>query len=491
MRRDTTPHPTPHSPHPELRRALDGTYYTRSAFFKWYGTNEVWENAKPVVLAWDGRVSSTAEATSPAARSHPQPSSAGQPACAAPRLSVQSAPCLVTQLSASKFLDTLEEATYKHEANPTQVTLLRELVNSLSSGDLLLMPTDEVWHLDEDQQEEKAIAKLDKLIELVVNIRTAWIASPEGEFARMSGHELQAAAEALLNSMSREKRAEYDFCFQARGSQRFLFALLRQPSFFNAEDLEKLLEEWANIKNSSEYKAAIKESKRRTELQTKQKAELQNLRIRINRKRQKREGTEDLLRELRDKEKSYDRANQLPLGPTPPPLRAHDPRRAASARRPLRSRREIDDIPPMPNRLPPFVLNWPHEITPELDVDWTLCPDDYEKELRLREVRNQMLKEQLQKGKPVIYRSSGWSLWPRVWPNDQCTYAPVTSADDVNMDDIVFCQVQPGNRFYGHVVSDKWFQEDKWYFTISNLKGRSNGWCTMEHIYGRLLRCLH
>ena len=357
MRRDTTPHPTPHSPHPELRRALDGTYYTRSAFFKWYGTNEVWENAKPVVLAWDGRVSSTAEATSPAARSHPQPSSAGQPACAAPRLSVQSAPCLATQLSASKFLDTLEEATYKHEANPTQVTLLRELVNSLSSGDLLLMPTDEVWHLDEDQQEEKAIAKLDKLIELVVNIRTAWIASPEGEFARMSGHELQAAAEALLNSMSREKRAEYDFCFQARGSQRFLFALLRQPSFFNAEDLEKLLEEWANIKNSSEYKAAIEESKRRTELQTKQKAELQNLRIRINRKRQKREGTEDLLRELRDKEKSYDRATQLPLGPTPPPLRAHDPRRAASARRPLRSRLEIDDIPPKPNRLPPFVLN--------------------------------------------------------------------------------------------------------------------------------------
>ena len=261
MRRDTTPHPTPHSPHPELRRALDGTYYTRSAFFKWYGTNEVWENAKPVVLAWDGRVSSTAEATSPAARSHPQPSSAGQPACAAPRLSVQSAPCLATQLSASKFLDTLEEATYKHEANPTQVTLLRELVNSLSSGDLLLMPTDEVWHLDEDQQEEKAIAKLDKLIELVVNIRTAWIASPEGEFARMSGHELQAAAEALLNSMSREKRAEYDFCFQARGSQRFLFALLRQPSFFNAEDLEKLLEEWANIKTVQSTRQPSKRAK--------------------------------------------------------------------------------------------------------------------------------------------------------------------------------------------------------------------------------------
>ena len=54
----------------------------------------------------------------------------------------------------------------------------------------------------------------------------------------------------------------------------------------------------------------------------------------------------------------------------------------------------------------------------ELDVDWTLCPDDWAKELRLREVRNEMIKKQLQLGRPVIYRSSGSSLYPRVWPND-------------------------------------------------------------------------
>ena len=49
-----------------------------------------------------------------------------------------------------------------------------------------------------------------------------------------------------------------------------------------------------------------------------------------------------------------------------------------------------------------------------------------------------MIKAQLQLGKPVIYRSSGWSLHPRVWPNDLCTYEPVTSADEVHEDDIVF-----------------------------------------------------
>ena len=49
-----------------------------------------------------------------------------------------------------------------------------------------------------------------------------------------------------------------------------LHNLLRQPSFFKAEGLEKLLEEWTTIKRSPEYKAATKNSKKRRELQTKQ-----------------------------------------------------------------------------------------------------------------------------------------------------------------------------------------------------------------------------
>ena len=43
----------------------------------------------------------------------------------------------------------------------------------------------------------------------------------------------------------------------------------------------------SNIKRSPEHKEATEHSKRRTELETKQKAELQNLRMRIHRKRLK------------------------------------------------------------------------------------------------------------------------------------------------------------------------------------------------------------
>ena len=152
-----------------------------------------------------------------------------------------------------KFLAALEEAGYESQDNPAQAVLLRELVNSLSSGKLLLVPTDDFWLLDEEKREDFVIAKLAQLIELVVSIRTAWIASPESEHARevekrrlgplegdMSERESRTAAGHLLMSMSTEKRTEYDFCFQASGSEQFLFALVRQPSVLKGKSLEKL-----------------------------------------------------------------------------------------------------------------------------------------------------------------------------------------------------------------------------------------------------------
>ena len=118
----------------------------------------------------------------------------------------------------------LEEAGYQREDDGQ--ALLRELVNSLSSGKLLLVPTDDVWHLDEEKREDFAIAKLDQLIELVVTIRMAWIDSPESEQARkvagrrleelqgdLSEQEIASCHNYYMNSlvwMSEEKRAEYD-----------------------------------------------------------------------------------------------------------------------------------------------------------------------------------------------------------------------------------------------------------------------------------------
>jgi hypothetical protein len=131
-----------------------------------------------------------------------------------------------------------------------------------------------------------------------------------------------------------------------------------------------------------------------------------------------------------------------------------------------------------------------HEIAPEFDVDWTLCANR-EEEMRRREMRNVMIRDMLKEGRSVCYRSSGWSLWPRVHSNDQTTYDPVTSADQVQVGDIVFCTVQPNDRFFAHLVKEKNWRNAAWRFTISNFAGSVNGWCLIEHIYGRLVEVLH
>ena len=101
------------------------------------------------------------------------------------------------------------------------------------------------------------------------------------------------------------------------------------------------------------------------------------------------------------------------------------------------------------------MLNHLREVTDDLDKDSTLCPHNWGFELRLREARNRLIKEELLKHKPVTYRSSGWSLWPRINSGDQCTYHPVTHPSEVEEKDIIFCEVQPGNRFYAHTVKQK------------------------------------
>mgnify|MGYP000288019078 CR=1 FL=1 len=135
------------------------------------------------------------------------------------------------------------------------------------------------------------------------------------------------------------------------------------------------------------------------------------------------------------------------------------------------------------------MLQGRHEASPELDADWTLS-EDWAEEQQLREARSKLIKTQLLEGTAVCYRSSGWSLCPRVRSNDQTTYEPVTSADMVQVDDIVFCEVQTSNRFYAHLVKNKYVQGGKSVFKASNLQGWVNGWCRIEHIYGKLIECI-
>ena len=77
---------------------------------------------------------------------------------------------------------------------------------------------------------------------------------------------------------------------------------------------------------------------------------------------------------------------------------------------------------------------------------------------------------------------------PRVYSGNRCTYTPVREVASVNVDDIVFCEVQPNDRFYAHLVSHKYWDDQSscYAFTISNLAGHRNGWCYIEHIYVKL-----
>ena len=100
-----------------------------------------------------------------------------------------------------------------------------------------------------------------------------------------------------------------------------------------------------------------------------------------------------------------------------------------------------------------------HEVRPEDDFDQTLG-HDWLTELDRREERNVELKRMLLEGYTVAYRSSGNSLLPLVASGDRCNYTPVTSETQVLVNDVVFCEVQKGDRFYAHIVARK--EWDAW-----------------------------
>ena len=126
----------------------------------------------------------------------------------------------------------------------------------------------------------------------------------------------------------------------------------------------------------------------------------------------------------------------------------------------------------------PYFLPERHEVRvgDNNDLGWTIR-EDWTEEVRLREVRNELIMDKLREGKTVCYRSSGWSLYPRVRPNDLCVYVPVFWGNQVSEGDIVFCKVWPTGWFYAHLVSDKEWNEDaqRYKYWISNLAGKTMG----------------
>ena len=102
--------------------------------------------------------------------------------------------------------------------------------------------------------------------------------------------------------------------------------------------------------------------------------------------------------------------------------------------------------------------------------------------------RNELVKDLLLKGHTVAFRLKGNFLYPRVWRGDWCTYEPIKDHGEIKVEDVVFCEVQYGNRFYAHLVKDIGDWNGRRCFTIANANGRVNGWCYDEHVYGKLIR---
>ena len=145
-----------------------------------------------------------------------------------------------------------------------------------------------------------------------------------------------------------------------------------------------------------------------------------------------------------------------------------------------------------------FVVSGIGDAPPGYDHDWTNNDDEIAWRY-LAELMHNMMKAVLLKKKPVQYRSSGRSFEPLVYSGDICFMWPITEHTIILAGDIIFCLVQPNDRFYTHLVwsvGEYWRRQDeggpKKFFMIGNNKTgeakRCNGWCYLEHVFGILVK---
>jgi len=94
-----------------------------------------------------------------------------------------------------------------------------------------------------------------------------------------------------------------------------------------------------------------------------------------------------------------------------------------------------------------------------------------------------MIKTKLQSGYPVAFKSGDHRLYPMIHSGDICEYDPVFEASQVEVGDIVFCQVRPSLRYLVRTIKRKINDDEKeaWYFTVGNQSLWESG-----TIYGKL-----
>jgi hypothetical protein len=180
----------------------------------------------------------------------------------------------------------------------------------------------------------------------------------------------------------------------------------------------------------------------------------------------------------------------MPNKPRTPKPKAAAPRLMSFARRQKKPKRQEElTLEPLAEKR--YICDFVHEVLsdPAWDDDSTWHNKDRKTELALRKERNMLIKEKLQAGVSVAYKSSGNSLAPMVMSGDLCEFRPVTKDADVSLHDIVFCTVHPGQQFHAHIVRHKGWDEGRksWYYHIGNASGYLNGCYWVDQIYGKLM----
>ena len=145
-----------------------------------------------------------------------------------------------------------------------------------------------------------------------------------------------------------------------------------------------------------------------------------------------------------------------------------------------------------------FVVSDLEPPPPGYRPDCAIARNEDAKWMYLCEMKYDTMRKALQQGIPVLFRNNGNSLDPLVHDGDTCYMWPVYSQTTVLPGDIVLAHVQPGNRYYCHLVwskekfVDAETQSEQTYFVIGNNREgdekRMNGWCYLTHIYGMLVK---
>ena len=142
-----------------------------------------------------------------------------------------------------------------------------------------------------------------------------------------------------------------------------------------------------------------------------------------------------------------------------------------------------------------------HELHPPDCISPCLMDSDkeaWDEEMRRRTQRNDMIKQKLIAGWSVLFRSTGWSLYPRVHSDDCTLFHPVLDPTNIRKNDVVFCEVNPGHKMFAHKVlrvhTDKTWEDPKTgcispkrWFEIGNWNGIYNGFAWEWQVYGRLV----